>query len=88
MKWPKPIPGFDALALKRKIQSKIAADIRGMTHAEELAYYRGVAPVHARGKPNHRAVASHDHDARRGAHQRRARPHSQRRSSRRPVEAK
>ena len=43
MKWGKPIRGFDALAFKRRVQAQIAAETRGMTHAEEIEYYRTAA---------------------------------------------
>jgi hypothetical protein len=31
---------FDCVAMKREIQRQISAEIAGMTHAEELEYYR------------------------------------------------
>ena len=31
---------IDCVAMKRSIQAKIAAEIKGMSHEEELAYYR------------------------------------------------
>ncbi len=31
--------GFDALAFKEAAQARIAAETRGMTHEEEIAYY-------------------------------------------------
>ena len=39
MNKPKTIKGFDALKMKEFIQRKMAAETRGMTRREEMAYH-------------------------------------------------
>lgn len=39
MKTKRPDPALDAVAIKRAAQAELLAKTRGMTHAEEIAFY-------------------------------------------------
>ncbi len=52
-----PLPGFDCLKMKHDIQSEIYEDIKNMTAAERLEYFRRGAAAFRAAHPRHSTLA-------------------------------